>query len=88
VVALASFNPNTPDTPVAPTDRFTDCGTMRRRVTRAERAAIIQLYESGLSTRAVAERLQVSKSCVLNILKAEGVTMRPRGNPGSRALSS
>jgi DNA invertase Pin-like site-specific DNA recombinase len=55
---------------------------MRRRVTRAERAEVIRLYESGLATRAVAERLEVSKGCVLKILKAEGVTMRPRGNPG------
>ena len=55
---------------------------MRRRVTRAERAEMVRLYESGLAARVVAERLEVSKGCVLKILKADGVTMRPRGNPG------
>jgi hypothetical protein len=66
--------------PTGPTDRVNL--EMRRRVTRTERAEIVRLYESGLAGRVVAERLAVSKGCVLKILKAEGVTVRPRGNPG------
>jgi transcriptional regulator of aromatic amino acid metabolism len=82
VVALASTNLNTSVTRTGPTDRVREHRAMRRRVTRAERAEIVRLYESGLATRAVAKRLAVSKTCVLEILKAEGVTVRPRGNPG------
>ena len=80
--SLASINLNTPDIRAGSTDRVRESPEMRRRVTRAERAAIVRLYEAGLATRAVAERLVVSKTCVLKILKAEGVSMRPRGNPG------
>jgi len=82
-VALASINLNTPDMRTRPTNRVSENPEMRRRVTRTERAAIVRLYESGFSTRAVAEQLDVSKTCVLKILKAEGVRMRPRGESGT-----
>jgi hypothetical protein len=52
---------------------------MRRRVTRAERAEIIRLYESSLAARTVAERLDVSMGGVLKFVKAGRGTMRPRG---------
>jgi hypothetical protein len=48
-------------------------------VTRAERAEIVRLYKSGIASLAVAERMKLSKSCVLGILRAEGVVMRPQG---------
>jgi hypothetical protein len=56
---------------------------MRRRVTRNERAEIVRPYELGLAAGVLAEQVEVSKGCVPKSLKAEGVTMRPRGNPGS-----
>ena len=48
-------------------------------MTRAERAEIVRLYKSGIASLAVAERMKLSKSCVLGILRAEGVVMRPQG---------
>jgi hypothetical protein len=48
-------------------------------VTRPERAEIVRLYRSGLASLAVAERMNLSKSSVLGILKAEGVVLRPQG---------
>ena len=43
---------------------------------------MVRLYVSGLAAQAVADRVRVSKGCVLKILKQEGVAVRPRGNPG------
>jgi hypothetical protein len=59
----------------------------RRRVTRADRAEMVRLYERGLSAATVALQLSMSKGCVLRNLTIAGVTVRPRGNPG-RAHSS
>lgn len=59
---------------------------MKRRVRRSERREIVRLYESGLASLAVAERMSISKSCVLGILKAEGVNMRLKANPGFSRL--
>ena len=52
---------------------------MRRWVTRGERAEIVRLYKSGMASLAVAERMNLSKSSVLRILKAECVVLRPQG---------
>lgn len=94
LVALASALPNTPVTRVVPTDRAVsdEAGPPadppppappgRRRVTRKDRAEIVRLYESGLSALAVAEQAGVSKTSVLNVLKSEGVTVRPWGSRG------
>lgn len=43
---------------------------------------MVRLYESGLAAQAVADKVEVSKGCVLETLRAAGVTIRPRGNPG------
>ncbi|MGV3713780.1 helix-turn-helix domain-containing protein [Pseudolysinimonas sp.] len=40
---------------------------------------MVELYESGLSTRAVADQVGVSKTGVLSTLHAANVTLRPRG---------
>ncbi|PZE75331.1 helix-turn-helix domain-containing protein [Curtobacterium sp. MCBD17_019] len=56
----------------------------RSRVTRKQQDEIVALYESGLSTRAVAERVGVAKTTVLRVLGISGVASRPRGSHGSR----
>ena len=85
LVALASALANTPVALRAPTGRVKRDGPVkgRRRVTKRERAEMVRLYESGIAAQAVAEQVQVSKGCVLQTLKDEGVAVRPRGNPGS-----
>lgn len=82
--------PNTPVTRVRPTGRSSveDCDPAppgdpgRRRVTRKDRAEVVRLYELGLPARAVAEQIGMSKGCVLKVLKASGVMMRPQGSHG------
>ena len=49
----------------------------RRRVLKADKAKIVELYESGLSAIEVAETVGVAKSTVLRVLDGEGVKMRP-----------
>ena len=52
---------------------------MKRRVTRAERARIVDLYERGWSAMAVAGEFNVSKSTVLRVVADADVEVRPRG---------
>ncbi|WP_181435149.1 helix-turn-helix domain-containing protein [Curtobacterium sp. MCBD17_019] len=51
-------------------------------MTRKQQDEIVALYESGLSTRAVAERVGLGKTTVLRALGLAGITIRPRGNHG------
>ncbi|MGT2424913.1 helix-turn-helix domain-containing protein [Amnibacterium kyonggiense] len=51
----------------------------RTRVTGRLSARVVELYMSGLSTRAVAEELGIGRTTVLSVLTNEGVTLRPRG---------
>ena len=85
MVALASALPNTPVTHAVPTDRPAGDEAAppgRRRVTQKDRAEIVRLYELGLSAVVVAQRTGVSKTCVLNVLRSEGATVRPQGSRG------
>lgn len=72
---------NTPVALRATTGRVKRDGSAkgRRRVRRTDRAEVIRLYGSGLSSVAVAERMNLSKSGVVGIVRAEGVTIRPQG---------
>ncbi|WP_414973976.1 helix-turn-helix domain-containing protein [Gordonia sp. (in: high G+C Gram-positive bacteria)] len=53
--------------------------TRRRRITAPVRAEVVDLYRRGASTRQVAEQTRVSRTTVLDILKKEGVQVRPQG---------
>jgi DNA invertase Pin-like site-specific DNA recombinase len=79
LVALANLNTNTPVKRGAPSDRSTQNRALRRRVLHRDRNEIVRLYQSGLSTRAVAREVGVSKTTVLSVLTGAGVKMRPRG---------
>ncbi len=46
---------------------------------KADKAKIVDLYESGLSAIDVAETVGVAKSTVLLVLDREGVKKRPHG---------
>lgn len=47
-------------------------------------AVIVQLYEAGQSTAAIATAYNLHRTRVVRILNRAGVTMRRRGNPGTR----
>lgn len=88
MVVLNHLNPNTACTGPAPSDRSffgssdpveTVPVQTRRRTKVKDRSEIVRLYESGLSSRAVAERVRIAKSSVLRILKEAGVEMRAPG---------
>ncbi|KAA1378323.1 helix-turn-helix domain-containing protein [Aeromicrobium fastidiosum] len=51
----------------------------RRRITEKDRRRIVELYERGVSSRAVASEVGLSKATVLNVLKSEHVVRRPPG---------
>lgn len=50
----------------------------RTRVTDGLERRTVELYEQGLSTRAVAEDTGIARTTVLRILKDRGVVMRPK----------
>lgn len=81
MVALARIDPRSRGALRPRSDRFreqfTGKITRRKRVTDDQRARIVALYEDGLSSTIVAERVDVSKTTVLSILKDAGVTRRP-----------
>jgi len=80
MVVLAQTNPNTLTPLVTPSARPTATRPSgKRRLKQSEKNQIVQLYNSGMSTRAVASQLQVSKTTVLGVLKHRGVEVRPRG---------
>lgn len=79
LVVLASLKLNIPVTRPAPSTLPRVPVPVRRRVGQWDRDEIVRLYESGLSSRAVAQRVGIAKSSVLRILKEAGVEMRPRG---------
>lgn len=60
-------------------DRYVGPVPVRRRVSKQLRAEIVEYYRQGLSSLDVAEVLGVGKSTVLNVLKAAGEPIRPRG---------
>lgn len=54
---------------------------VRQRVTDRLRGEVVRLYESGQSSRRVADEVNLARSTVLKILKQQGVVIRP---PGTR----
>lgn len=51
---------------------------------KADKAKIVDLYESGFSAIEVAETVGVAKSTVLRVLDGEGVKKRPHGQRYTR----
>jgi len=59
--------------------RFVSPPRQRRRITAQLRADVVEAYESGKTSRQVAEELALGRTTVLKILKAAGVTVWPQG---------
>ena len=78
LVVLASAKLNTPVTRGGSTGR-PPRPVGRRRVTNRLRAEVVERYEAGESSRAVAAATGLARSTVLSILKQAGVERRPRG---------
>jgi DNA-binding NarL/FixJ family response regulator len=85
-VALSRFSPNTLLTHMQNdaevtygSSRFASPPQQRRRITAQLRSAVVKAYESGQSSRQVAEELMLGRTTVLKILTAAGVTVRPQG---------
>ncbi|WP_422879874.1 helix-turn-helix domain-containing protein [Nocardioides zhouii] len=57
----------------------------RRRITKRERKRVIEVYATGMSTRAVGAQLGMSKTVVLRILHQADVQVRPRGHEPSNS---
>lgn len=51
----------------------------RRSMTASLRAAVVEHYMNGMTSRQVATTLGLGRTTVLDILKAAGVALRPRG---------
>jgi hypothetical protein len=62
----------------------------RRRITARLHVEVIEHYERGMSSRRVAATLGLGRTTVLEIIKAAGITLRPRRRKyqGSRSLRS
>jgi hypothetical protein len=85
LVALSQFCSNTLFTDVqdaSVTDRRPRVPSpvpQRRRITAGLRAEVIEHYNRGMSSRRVAATLGLGRTTLLEILKAAGVDIRPRG---------
>ena len=86
MVALGQFSPNTLLTSVqddvSEVDRhssFVSPPRQRQRITARLRAEVVGAYESGQTSREVAETFAIGRTTVLKILKAAGVMVRPQG---------
>lgn len=80
MVVLAGAKANTPACRESRTDqRLSEAGSFRSRITERLRCDVVRLYESGLTSRAVAEELRIGKTTVLKILRQEGVEVRAHG---------
>jgi transposase-like protein len=55
----------------------------RRRITRADRERVVELYSTANSTRTIAVETGLSKTTILGIVKAAGLELRPRGHQRS-----
>ncbi|SKK27219.1 Uncharacterised protein [Mycobacteroides abscessus subsp. massiliense] len=65
------------------TDRtleFASPPRQRQRITDRLRAEVVEAYESGQTSREVAETFAIGRTTVLKILKASGVKVRPQGS--------
>ncbi len=56
----------------------------RRRITKRIKDEVVELYTGGKSSRSVAEQVGIGRTTVLQVLKARGVDLRPRGAPPGR----
>lgn len=86
LVALSQFCSNTSFTNVQDDAEVTNGRPrvlspvpQRRRITARLRVEVIEHYERGMSSRRVAATLGLGRTTVLEILKAAGITLRPRG---------
>jgi len=85
LVALGQFSPSNQilegreTTSVATSARLVSPPRQRRRLTARLRAAVVEAYEAGQTSRQVAEELGLGRSTVLGILKDAGVAVRPQG---------
>ncbi|WP_156765399.1 helix-turn-helix domain-containing protein [Mycobacterium sp. 1245852.3] len=86
LVALSQFIPNTLLTDVQVdgfvkdgASRFVSPPRRRQRITAQLRAEVVAAYESGQTSRQVADEFALGRTTVLKILKAAGVTVRPQG---------
>lgn len=52
---------------------------VKRQLTETAKQHIVQLYQSGMCTREIAEELSIGKSTVIRVLHQLKVEMRPRG---------
>jgi len=48
-------------------------------VKNSDRIRIVELYTSGMSSRTIAEQLDLGRTTVLDVLKRAEVAVRPRG---------
>lgn len=87
LVALGRFSPNTLLTDVqdgvAEVEQplsFVSPPRQRQRVTDRLRAEVVEAYDSGQTSREVAETFAIGRTTVLKILKAAGVAVRPQGS--------
>ena len=83
--ALGRFSPNillnSAQDDAHVTDRspsFISLPLQRRRITARLRAAVVEAYESGQTSRQVAEELALGRTTVLKILKEADVTVWPQ----------
>lgn len=80
LVVLASVNTNTLLRADVRSDRGLSARPkFRSRITKRVRDDVVRLYESGLTSRAVAEETKLGKTTVLKILKQEGAEVRAHG---------
>lgn len=82
-MVLGEVNTNTAIYRSAPSDRSVHPTVQylkRIRLSERHQAEIEKFYLQGLSTRAVATRVGISKCAVLGVLKRREVEVRPQGN--------
>ena len=79
LVTLARLNVNTLNPPSSLFKRPKRLPIARRRITERQRERMVELYEGGMDSQAVADELGVAKSTVLRTLKVRGVEVRPWG---------
>ncbi|MGV9671358.1 helix-turn-helix domain-containing protein [Gordonia sp. NPDC003504] len=80
VVVLAGAKANTPRSAVRrPEQAKPKHRRLRSRITEQLRSDVVRLYEDGMTSRAVAGEVGIGRTTVLNILKREGVEIRPHG---------
>ncbi|WP_372513150.1 helix-turn-helix domain-containing protein [Mycobacterium stomatepiae] len=70
------------------TSRYVSPARRRQRITAQLCDKVVAAYESGQTSRQVAEELALGWTTVLKILKAAGVTVRPQGRRHYKAVGA